>query len=61
MLVHEQIINEENNKAIFNLRMQYEAEMKDAEIALLRKEKKEALLVERIRPAATCTMILAPP
>jgi signal transduction histidine kinase len=47
--LHEQITNEENNKAISKLRLNYETEMKDREIALLKKENMEALLSERLR------------
>jgi len=47
--LYEQISNEQNLNAIMNLRMQYETEKKDTEIALLKTEKEEALLLERLR------------
>ena len=47
--LYEQIMNEENISAITRLRLEHEAEAKEKEIALLRKENEEALLNERLR------------
>jgi signal transduction histidine kinase len=45
----EQIMNEHTTDTITQLRIQYETEKKDTEIALLKKEKQEVLLLERLR------------
>jgi|GEM_PF-3522687 len=47
--LYESLMHEENNQSIAQLRMQYETEKKDTEIILLKKEKQEALLLERLR------------
>ncbi|MCY7409794.1 MAG: tetratricopeptide repeat protein, partial [Chitinophagales bacterium] len=46
---YESMMNEQNINAISGLRMQYESEKKDQEILLLKKEKSETLLQERLR------------
>jgi signal transduction histidine kinase len=47
--LYEKISAEQNMQAISRLRMEYETEKKDIEIELLKKEKIEALLLERLR------------
>ncbi len=47
--LYEEVMHEENDQSIAQLRMQYETEKKDTEIILLKKEKHEALLLERLR------------
>jgi signal transduction histidine kinase len=47
--VYTQVVNEESNKNMSGLRMRYEAEKKEQEITLLKKEGEQKLLDERVR------------
>lgn len=49
ILLYEEIVNEQTSHAMNSLRIQYESEKKEQQIALLKKEHEQALLNERLR------------